>query len=527
MDGGEGTGVDGADARGRPDGGRLGGGNQTRSARPALPFPLPLTLPLPRPLALPRISLDERFGRLLLSVLLAILLWFYVTSLENPERQTIFRNLPVAVRGLSSDLRIINADQLPTVDAIVQAPENLMGNIRQSDIHPYIDLSGLDAGVRIVPVQVDRAGLPDGVSITLRPDKVQVQLEVQVSREFPVTVKITGTPAFGYGLEPAQVDPDRVRVTGSRDAVASISEVVVPVDVDQKAGTQQGLVEPVALDASGKKVEGVSFSPDHVQVVVPVRLLFSYKVVPVTVPILGQPAPGYIVSRVTFTPTTVTVCCSPSLLEPLGSLETRPVSITGTTSAVITTTEIVLPAGVELYPGQNRTVNVSVNVEPQLTTWQLSVPVVLEGVPPGMSAVASPNRLDLTLAGTFVDLQALKPTDVRASINLQGRDPGTYDLQPQITLPSGITLTAVTPERVTVTIIAPTPTRTTVPPASPTPVPTGLPGGGTGATPTATAVPTRSPTPQTATPALTVAPPLTPTPQPATPPAIATPTATP
>ncbi len=451
-------------------------------------------------ITIPRISLDERFGRILLSAVLAILLWFYVISLENPERQTVFRGLAIEVRGLDSTLRIINQNQLPVVDAIVQAPENLMGTIRQSDIHPYIDLSGLDAGVHTVPVHVDRTGIPEGANISVRPPTVQVQLEVQASRRFPVTVKINGTPAFGYGIEPAQVDPEEVTVTGSRDAVGRVAEVVVLVDVDQKAGTQQGLVAPIALDANGVRVEDVAFSPDRVQVVVPIKLLFSYKVVPVTVPVLGQPAAGYVVSSVVYTPTTVTVCCSPGLLEPLGSVETHPVSITGTTTTVITSTELILPPGVDLYPGQSKSVEVMVGIEAQLTTWQLSVPVVVEGASPDMGAVVSPNRVDLTLSGTFVQLQALKPTDVRAVVNVQGRGPGTYEVQPQITLPPGITLSEVRPNRVTVTLIGPTPapptptaTVTATPTSTPSPTSTQPPAQPTGTPPPATPAPTRSP----------------------------------
>src|SRR6476620_8104481 len=39
------------------------------------------------------LSLDELLGRILLSVVLAVLLWFYVTSLENPAQTTTFRSL--------------------------------------------------------------------------------------------------------------------------------------------------------------------------------------------------------------------------------------------------------------------------------------------------------------------------------------------------------------------------------------------------------------------------------------------------
>jgi len=74
------------------------------------------------------ISLDERLGRVLLSIVLAALLWFYVTSLENPAQVTQFSGLPLELRGLGPSLKVINT--LPTVNVTVQAPQNLLSNLR-------------------------------------------------------------------------------------------------------------------------------------------------------------------------------------------------------------------------------------------------------------------------------------------------------------------------------------------------------------------------------------------------------------
>jgi YbbR domain-containing protein len=443
---------------------------------------------------LPNIGLDDRLGRLLLSIVLALLLWFYVTSLENPEQTTVFKNLVVEVRGAASDLKVMNT--LPPIDVSVQAPQTIMNTLRASDVHPFVDLSGYAEGVHDIPVRAQVAGQPPGVQVSLSPNKLQVQIEVQVTRVVSVAVAINGTPAFGYGLEPAQVDPGQVQMIGTRDIISRVARVIVPIDVDEKAGTQRGFRTPLAVDDAGKEVAGVTFSPDRVQVVVPIKLLLNYKVVPVRVPVEGQPASGYRVSAITVDPTNATVCCSPNLLEPLQFLETNPVAITGTTSTVITTTQLILPAGVELYPGQSKVISVTVSVDTPETTFQLSVAPTLEGVQDGLTAIISPNRLDVTLAGTLAQVQSLKPTDVKALINVQGRGPGTYELQPQIVLPQGVKLEQLSPDNVTVTLLAPTPvppTYTVVP--APTSTPNSLPGSPTPAL-TRTTPPESTPQPQ-------------------------------
>src|SRR5687767_15108873 len=189
---------------------------------------------------IPGLSLDDRLGRLVLSLVLAMLLWFYVINLENPEQTTNFNGLPVEVRGTGADLKVVNS--IPTVDSIVQAPQNVMGTLNRADIRPYVDLTGLSEGVHEIPVRVEfSGGRTSGVQVTLSPRVVQVQLEAQTSTQQVVTARTIGAPAIGYTLEPAEVKPGQVRVLGSKGAVARVAEVVVPVDVDEKAGTQRGL----------------------------------------------------------------------------------------------------------------------------------------------------------------------------------------------------------------------------------------------------------------------------------------------
>jgi YbbR domain-containing protein len=439
-----------------------------------LPASKPAPVVTPR-LSIPELNIDDRLGRILLSIVLAILLWFYVARSENPPAFTQFTDMAIEVRGLTSSLKVTNP--VPTVVARVRAPQDLLGTLTKPSIEPYLDLAGLQEGVHEVPVRAEISSRrASEVSVDFTPRTVQVQLEVQISKTLPVEVRTVGTPAIGYGLQPAQVSPAEVTLQGSTDAVGRVQAVIVQVNVDGRAGTQQGSMTPMAVDGEGREVTGVTFAPEAVDVVVPIKLLLNYRTVPVSVPLEGQPAPGYRVASITMEPNNVTVCCSPNDLEDLEFLNTEPVPITGTTSTIVTSTRLVLPSNIELYPGQPNEIKVTVKVEVLTTTWQLAVAPTVEGVADNLSAVVSPNQLQLTLAGTFAQLQSLSPSDIRAIVNVQGRAAGTYSLRPQIVLPQGIKLDRLAPDEVTVTLIAPTPvptpTATPLPPSStPTPQP--------------------------------------------------------
>jgi YbbR domain-containing protein len=426
-----------------------------------------------------------------------VLLWIFVANLENPARITSYTGIPIEARNLPANFKLINPPQ--EVSVTIEAPQSVLETLSRSDVQAYVDVGGLNPGVHNVPLRADFRGVAlNGNNSTLRfdPPSVQVQIEEEVRRELGLDVVLLGTPAFGYGTEPPQTNPKAVQAIGVSDAIDRINRLVVEVDIEDKAGTQQGTRQPKALDEAGNVVEGVTFEPANVTVIVPVKLLLNYKVVPVRVPVPGQPAAGFRVTAINYDPTNVTVCCKPDILEQLQFIDTLPVDINGATSTVITQTDLILPSEVELYPGQPRTISVTVNIEALVTTLQLSVATSIEGEQPGSGVVVSPNRLDIVLEGTFSQLQGLTPSDVRAVVNLQGRGPGTYTLRPQIVVPLGVTIQSSSPETLNVTVLAPTAVPTaTPPPPTITPIPT--------AVPTDPPEPTSQPTSPLATPSAT------------------------
>lgn len=426
--------------------------------------------------------IDDRIGRVLLSILLAVLLWFYVTNSENPAQTTAFTGLSVEVRHLPSDLSLINSIQ--TVDATIQAPQDIMNGLHQSDIHPYIDLAAVTAGVRDVPVQVDAPSLANApVSINITPRTMQVQVELQTTQAFTVSVQVSGSPSLGYEAGEAGAQPGQVSATGLKTAVDRIKQVVVPVNINAVSSPITAQASPVALDSAGKPVTGVTFSPSTVQIIVPVTSFYTYQAKPIRPQVIGQPSVGYQAISINSAPDSVTVCCSKSILDQVQSLETEPINISGATGTVVTTTQLILPPNVALYPGTPNTVVITVSVQVLLTSLELSIQPTVQNVPPDYTVVVSPTSVNLTVAGTLTQLQALKPADIKLLVDAGGHDAGTFTLPLQSSVPDGLKLQHLGQNSVSVTLLAPTPVPST---ATPTHAPT--------ATLEPTAPPTQEPT---------------------------------
>lgn len=426
---------------------------------------------------LPSLEVDDRLGRLILALVLAILLWFYVANVENPAQTTSFRDLPVEVRGTAGNMKVISA--LPTVDVIVQAPQNLMSGLTSGDVRPFIDLSNMNEGVHEVPVDIEtRSGSQGGLVVSANPRAIQVQLELQVTRAFSAVLQLEGAPPIGYQLGLAQVSPTNVQVTGSQEATGRIARIIVPVNVAGRTTDVQGTIEPLALDSAGREVNNITFQPSNLQVLVPITSYLTEKTVTVRASVLGQPAPGYSV-RLSADPSTVILCCSSEAVASTEYVNVVPVPITGTTSTIITRTQIILPPGVDLVPGQSPEVTVTVRIDELQSTIDLPIVPTVQGAPNGFTAFVNPDFIDVTLQGSFNRLQTITPDNIRLVADVSGLGAGAHNVPLRTILPDGVTLQNISANEVTVTLVAPTP----VPPTA-----TAQP------SPTATQQPTVAPT---------------------------------
>jgi len=228
------------------------------------------------------------------------------------------------------------------------------------------------------------------------------------------------------------------------------------------------------MDGSGREVANVIIQPATLQVVVPITSYLAEKTVPVRPSVVGQPAPGYSV-RLDAEPRTVILCCSSEAVESTEFVNVVPVPIGGATSTIITQTQIILPPGVDLVPGQSNVVTVTVEINELQSAIDLSIAPTVQGVSSDFSIFVNPELVDVTLEGSFNRLQAITPANVRLIADVTGLGAGSHTVALRTILPEGVTLQNMSVDEVTVTLIAPTPvppTATPLPSATPTQQPT-------------------------------------------------------
>jgi YbbR domain-containing protein len=447
-------------------------------------------------------KLIDNLGTIILSLLLAVVVWIAATLQDDPFTVREFANVPITRTGQPPNT-VIYEPLADRVNVTVRAPLSVLQNLKLTDFKASLNLADVLPGVSAtVPITVTSDNT--GVRIeSVDPSQQTVLLEAIGSITLPVTLQEQGQVATGYQALSPVISPTDVTIQGPTPLLTQVVSVTGTIDLQ---GAKDNIVEQVAVapvDKSGEPVQGLQWTPDRVEVRVGVRRKVGYKPDVEVVPDLrGQPAAGYRLGSVTVDPSTVTLAGLPSVLDTLpGFVETMPISVTSATQNITVRTLLTVPNNVVVVDVNY--VTVMVEVLPIQSSKAMTGTVEIQGVGPGLTATASPTTVDVILEGPDPVLANLKPGDLQVVVNVFGLSPGVHRVAPDVVPPEGVTVVSIIPETIEVMIealpsptpVAITPTLTvtlTVPANTPTATPPPT-------KPPATAEPTKPP--NTATPA--------------------------
>jgi YbbR domain-containing protein len=176
-----------------------------------------------------------------------------------------------------------------------------------------------------------------------------------------------------------------------------------------------------------------------------------------TVPIVpvtdGDPAPGFVVGRITSDPAMVDIEGPESHVKQVGEATTEPVEVNGRKER---TTDIVAigvtDSSVRLVKPQSA--NVTVEITPAPVERDVAgVPVRWRNLSQGLAAPrVAPNVARVTIRGQRDTLAAIRPDAIEAFVDVTGLGPGTYTLRVQVDPSQSFGVGSVTPSVVAVTI---------------------------------------------------------------------------
>lgn len=417
----------------------------------------------------------RNLGSLILSLILATLVWIAAVREENPPRVADYpQNIPVQVIPPAPGL--VTTDRLPeTVRLRLLAPESSWSTLTSSKFKATLDLSKLAEGLNEVPIQV---GISDSqVKIVEQtPKDVGVNLQHEQTIALTVTLVVMDEPPLGYINRVPTATPITVTVTGPASLIGQVDKAVSEIFIRNAKETINRSTDVTIRNRDEQVISGLKVEPAKIQITLPIEQRFGYRDVSVSAVISGQPAPGYWVSNILVNPPRLTVVGNPQVLGSIpGYIETTPINVSKATADIVQSVPLNLPDGVTVVSAENENgtaggVQVTVQIAAIESGQTVQRPITQQGIDPDYVWTASPERTDVILSGPIPRLQTLQPDDVQVVVDLFGLQPGIHKVRPTVFLPDDLKLEALLPDTVEITI-RPNP-QLTINPLSPIITPT-------------------------------------------------------
>jgi YbbR domain-containing protein len=394
----------------------------------------------------------------LVALLLAALLWVAVTNEQNPtvRRDAGFQakiqsvNVPggLLVSGLSPD----------RVSITLTGPRDRVQAVQQQDVSVHVDLSSATGAVGAgdqtlhFTVPADVSVRQRDVQADISPQSILVTLEPEVRRTVPVKVSTSGTLPAGFALDGAPTaQPAQVTIAGTSQDVNVVDAAVVDAGLDGLTVNVEQSFELNPRDAAGHSIGHVTVIPSTATVSIHVKQISYTRQFLIDPHVRGRPAPGYTTGTTQVQPSGVSVAGSLDALSQVSTLPTQDVDVEGATSDVVRTVALVLPQGLTLSDAKT-TIVVRVPVSPETGPGSLGVAPKVTGLGSGLTAAVQTPTVVVNLTGPLPFLLSLTPADVVVAVDAGGLGPGTYRLEPKVSVPAGLQVDGLVPERVAVTI---------------------------------------------------------------------------
>lgn len=192
----------------------------------------------------------ENLGLKISAVLIAVLLWLFVTWRGQSEMSF---EVPIEFKDVPVGLGIVNSSA-KSANITVKGQDRIMKSLRPSDLRVLVDMSKARKGEGGYHINKDDIKLPYAMSVTnIDPSTIRVRLDETVTKSVPVRASISGMPRPGYYVKSVDVEPRSIVIQGLRAEVRKIKELGTDqMDIGGISATQK---QELNIDAAGANIK--------------------------------------------------------------------------------------------------------------------------------------------------------------------------------------------------------------------------------------------------------------------------------
>lgn len=296
----------------------------------------------------------------ILSVVFAIILWFYVITEQNPVTVKSITEIPIELINMNyldrNDFVLMSNIESFKLSVSANGKKSILDSMSKTSVKVTADMSGVNnEGINIIPINI--SGIPEGVTWKPSLSSIEVVVEPKISSQLAVQVDIMGEPYLGLASMMPIIDPADVLVSGPISIVNKVAYAKADIDVTGANSDISKNLSVRLFDKEGNEVTNVEFQPKRVNVQVPIS---NTKRLPIQFDLEDIPAVGYMVTNTYYYPKEVIVTGKQEVLENIEYLKTEKINLTNLTESLDKEIGLIMPLGLELV---NKAESIRINVE--------------------------------------------------------------------------------------------------------------------------------------------------------------------
>lgn len=376
---------------------------------------------------------------MIMSVLLSLGIWIYVTSVETDEISRTFTNVKVELVGEESlrAVRNLVVTDLDTdsVTVTVQGPRRVLGSLKSSELTARVDVSKLSRSAYtrqdftlFYPNGTDTTDL---TTMARTPDSVGFMVSRMESKTIPVRGTFNSSPAEGFAAEPPVFEPAEITVSGAEVYLKNVSYAWVVFEKEGVDSTYSVEADYTLMDENGDTCDkdGFVFDTDTVVATLPI---LGTKEVPLTVNLIaGGGAEENKNVTLTIEPETVMLVGDSAVLSGLDKIVLDTIDLKSFQTTFSGKYVIPLDSSLKVQSGATEAA-VTVEIH-DLTTKTFKVTnIACQNVTEGFEAIILTESLDIVLRGPEESIKQVKSANIRAVADLKDFDESTGSYMPVV-----------------------------------------------------------------------------------------------
>ena len=298
----------------------------------------------------------------ILSVLFAIVMWFYIIQVQSPDVERTIKDIPVLftqTENLENRKLMLLNDKEYTVDLKVRGQRKYIVDLNASNISIVADVGNIQkTGAHTIYTNVV---MPYGnlEVVNQRPSTINITVDEVVEAEKEIFVETVGNASNGYAVGEIETTPKKVKIRGAKSLVGGVDHLLATVDVSGRSEDILTVVNLEMIGTTDKVVDStyVTLEKDKVEVRCEILKKKTVSIEPKFEDSLIKD--GYSLDESSLK--AVEIAGAVSAIEKIDKVETKLITKEMIKSDATAEVEIVLPSGVELLGGEKITLKIKKN----------------------------------------------------------------------------------------------------------------------------------------------------------------------